>query len=98
VSLCGPQYPKYDKENKPSALSDAIETTKYLCDSWRWLGKTTNARLSVLAGVWGRREGSGGYRGWVSPLNTYRYSDSLLTEYIYTFSYNYQIRSKFVVI
>lgn len=98
MSLCGPQYPKYDKEKKPSALSDAIETTKYVCDSWRWLGKTTNARLSVLAGMWGRREGSGGYRGAVSPLKPRRYSGFLLTEYIYKFSYNYQLRSKYVVI
>jgi hypothetical protein len=96
VNPCGPQYPKYDEENKTRALSDAIETTKYLCDSWRSLGKTTNARLSVLAEVWGRRDGSGGYRGGMSPLKTRRYSGILLAEYIFIFSYDYQRRSKFI--
>lgn len=95
MSLCGPQYPKYDEENKTRALSDAIETTKYLCDSWRSLGKTTNARLSVLAEMRGRRDGSGGYRGGVSPLKTRRYSGFLLTEYIFMFSYDYQKKSKY---
>jgi hypothetical protein len=75
--------------------SDAIETSKHLCDSWRWLGKTTNAGLSVLAEVWGRTESSGCYRGGGSPLKRRRYSSFLRTTYIYTFSYDSQISSKY---